>query len=84
LQTLPGIYINVYYFDLLFAFPDLELDRGEMTASALENHLNELEGKVEELLARFETHDQSTDNAESNAGDHSTDQEPQNDSTSAK
>ncbi|KAJ5818281.1 hypothetical protein N7474_003872 [Penicillium riverlandense] len=61
-----------------------DLARGEMTASALENHLNELEGKVEELLAGFEAHGQSTANAESNAGDHSTNQEPQNDSTSAK
>lgn len=55
-----------------------------MTASALENHLNELEDKVEELLAGFEPHHRSTDNAESTAGDHSTNQEPQNDSTSAK
>ncbi|KAJ5626039.1 hypothetical protein N7510_002348 [Penicillium lagena] len=61
-----------------------DLARGEMTASALESHLNELEGKVEELLAGFERHDPSTDNPESKAGDHSTKQEPKNDSTSAK
>lgn len=36
----------------------LTLYRGEMTASALENHLNELESKVDELLAVFEEHGQ--------------------------
>lgn len=30
-----------------------------MTASALENHLNVLESKVDELLAVFQTHDMS-------------------------
>ena len=31
-----------------------ELARGEQTASALENHLNSLEQKIEELLAQAE------------------------------
>jgi hypothetical protein len=34
-------------------------NRGEQTASALENHLNALEGKMDELLAFFEGQDAS-------------------------
>lgn len=35
-------------------------NRGEQTASALENHLNALEGKMDELLAFFEAQDASS------------------------
>ncbi|KAJ5142075.1 hypothetical protein N7526_003070 [Penicillium atrosanguineum] len=33
---------------------EFDIAKGETTASALENHLNALEGKVDELLAFFE------------------------------
>jgi exonuclease VII small subunit len=35
-----------------------ELQRGEMTAAALENHLDSLEKKIEDLLAQAEKADQ--------------------------
>lgn len=35
-----------------------ELQRGEQTAAALENHLDSLEKKIEELLAQAEKADQ--------------------------
>ena len=35
-----------------------ELQRGEKTAAALENHLDSLEKKIEELLAQAEKADQ--------------------------
>lgn len=39
-------------FDMAKALADLA--KGEMTASALEDHLNTIESKVDELLASFE------------------------------
>ncbi|KAJ5944927.1 hypothetical protein N7516_005095 [Penicillium verrucosum] len=39
-------------FDMAKALADLA--KGEMTASALENHLNTIESKVDELLESFE------------------------------
>lgn len=42
----------------LVSLSDMD-NRGEQTASALENHLNALEGKMDELLAFFEKQDSS-------------------------
>ncbi|KAJ5514882.1 hypothetical protein N7463_004434 [Penicillium fimorum] len=39
-------------FDMAKVLADLA--KGEMTASALENHLNTIESQVDELLASFE------------------------------
>ncbi|KAJ5385346.1 hypothetical protein N7517_003257 [Penicillium concentricum] len=39
-------------FDMAKVLADLT--KGEMTASALENHLNTIESQVDELLASFE------------------------------
>ena len=57
----------------LYAFPDKhlqafqELNRGEQTATALENHLAALEAKIDELLAAAGQQDQSnSESAESN------------------
>jgi exonuclease VII small subunit len=40
-----------------------ELQRGEMTAAALENHLDSLEKKIEDLLALAEKADQELNTA---------------------
>ncbi|KAJ5585344.1 uncharacterized protein N7459_005144 [Penicillium hispanicum] len=54
-------------FDISKALADLA--KGEQTATALENHLNSLEGKVDELLAFFEGQDKSQSDANASTQD---------------
>ncbi|KAI5206383.1 hypothetical protein E4T39_02570 [Aureobasidium subglaciale] len=54
--------------DADFAKAFQELNRGEQTASALENHLAALEAKIDELLAATGQQDQSqSSSSESNS-----------------
>jgi len=52
-----------------------ELQRGEQTAAALENHLDSLEKKIEELLAQAEKADQELKASPKEASDKSTAEE---------
>ncbi|KAJ5583852.1 hypothetical protein N7450_006516 [Penicillium hetheringtonii] len=45
---------------------DIDISQGEMTASALEEHLNAIESKVEELLAGVGAQDMLMGNPETN------------------
>ena len=52
-----------------------ELQRGEQTAAALENHLDSLEKKIEELLAQAEKADQELKTSPKETSDKSTTEE---------
>jgi len=52
-----------------------ELQRGEQTAAALENHLDSLEKKIEELLAQAEKADQELKASPKETSDKSTAEE---------
>ncbi|KEQ63614.1 uncharacterized protein M437DRAFT_47207, partial [Aureobasidium melanogenum CBS 110374] len=54
--------------DSLQAFQ--ELNRGEQTATALENHLSALEAKIDELLAATGQQDQSESSTQPNGTTH--------------
>ncbi|KAF2832092.1 hypothetical protein CC86DRAFT_86177 [Ophiobolus disseminans] len=58
-----------------FAQAMKELQRGEQTAATLENHLDSLEKKIEELLAQAEKADQELKTSPKEASDKSTAEE---------
>jgi exonuclease VII small subunit len=51
-----------------------ELNRGEQTATALENHLAALEAKIDELLAASGQSEQNESSSANSANDHTTTQ----------
>lgn len=55
-----------------------ELQRGERTAAALENHLDSLEKKIEELLAQAEKADEELKAKPKEASEKSTETESKN------
>lgn len=54
-----------------------ELAKGEMTASALEEHLNAIESKVEELLAGVRAQDMLMESPETNGQTPEKNQDPE-------
>jgi exonuclease VII small subunit len=51
-----------------------ELNRGEQTATALENHLAALEAKIDELLVASGQSEQNESSSANSANDHTTTQ----------